>query len=162
MSASTAASTCSNRALGCRIRPPKEIPWCDHRVSKPSERCRRSRNPALSPTPGPRDARFNRPSKDPEPVARPRARRGLLEEALRRISGDSTEFEFRTNEDLVCGIELHTPSCRLAWSVRESVAELESQLIDAIDRVIPTDGMVDGSKSTGDEVASPDREQITQ
>lgn len=48
------------------------------------------------------------------------------------------DVEFRINTDIVCGIELQLLNTRVAWSVRECMAELESDLIDMIDRSIPT------------------------
>lgn len=46
--------------------------------------------------------------------------------------------DFRVNPQLVCGIELRVPSCKLAWSIRDSLAELKSDLVNSIDDVIPT------------------------
>ena len=45
--------------------------------------------------------------------------------------------QFQTNPDIIAGVELQLPNRRLAWSVRESMAELESQLVDLLDRSLP-------------------------
>ena len=58
--------------------------------------------------------------------------------AIRKATGSDVEIEFRVNSDLLCGIELRAPGCKLAWSFRECLAELESDLIDSIDQSIPS------------------------
>jgi len=47
------------------------------------------------------------------------------------------DITFRTNPQLICGIELHAPGCKLAWNIRESLAEVESDLIDAVEASLP-------------------------
>ncbi len=64
--------------------------------------------------------------------------RSAIAVAIRDVTGPDVEIEFRVNSDLVCGIELRAPGCKLAWSFRECLAELESNLIDAIDQTIPS------------------------
>lgn len=58
--------------------------------------------------------------------------------AIGEMAPSVTEPDFRVNSRLVCGIELRTAGCRLAWSIRDSLAELESKLIHSIDNVMPT------------------------
>ena len=58
--------------------------------------------------------------------------------AIRKATGSDVDIEFRVNSDLLCGIELRAPGCKLAWSFRECLAELESDLIDSIDQSIPS------------------------
>jgi F-type H+-transporting ATPase subunit b len=58
--------------------------------------------------------------------------------AIRDATTPHAAVEFHKNNDLVCGIELQAPGCKLAWSVRESLAELESDLIDAVSQHMPT------------------------
>gem|GEM_PF-2793590 len=54
-------------------------------------------------------------------------------------------LDFRVSPRLVCGIELRAAGNKVAWSVRESLAELESDLIDAIDQAIPSTPSADGT-----------------
>lgn len=65
--------------------------------------------------------------------------------AVRQVTKLDGEVDFRINPDLVCGIELHAGGCKLAWSIREALAELESSLIDAIEAVVPSTATVDAS-----------------
>jgi F-type H+-transporting ATPase subunit b len=60
-----------------------------------------------------------------------------IDHAIRSVTGSDAAIEFRTNPDLICGIELTTQGCKVAWSIQESIAELESDLIDAIDGPMP-------------------------
>lgn len=57
-----------------------------------------------------------------------------LSQALKEFNGG---IEFRTNPQLVCGIELQMPGHRLSWNLREALAEVESDLIDAIEETLP-------------------------
>ncbi|MEQ9407392.1 MAG: hypothetical protein RIK87_06675 [Fuerstiella sp.] len=67
------------------------------------------------------------------------AERERIEREVRRLVEADVSVEFRENDQLICGIELQAPGCKLAWSVRELMAELESDLIDAIDVAVPSD-----------------------
>lgn len=51
--------------------------------------------------------------------------------------GACQEVTFRVNAQLVCGIEVRAPGCKLAWSIRDSLAELKSKLVDSIDQLVP-------------------------
>ncbi|MCP4782812.1 MAG: hypothetical protein GY903_15370 [Fuerstiella sp.] len=64
--------------------------------------------------------------------------RDRIAEAIRDITHPDVHIDFRENSDLLCGIELRAPGCKLAWSIRESLAELDSSLIDFIDQAIPS------------------------
>lgn len=88
--------------------------------------------------------------------------RNAIELAIHRITEHSAAFEFKTNPDLVCGIELHTQGCRLAWSAREAVAELESQLIDAVDHAVPATNDSPNPESTHTNAPQSSVEQIVQ
>lgn len=63
--------------------------------------------------------------------------RSSVRDAVAELSQSNTDLEFRINPALICGIELRAPGCKLAWSIRDSLAELESELIDSFDDVIP-------------------------
>jgi F-type H+-transporting ATPase subunit b len=89
--------------------------------------------------------------------------RDLIAAAIRGITQSDVDIEFRRNADLVCGIELRAPGCKLAWSIRESLAELESDLIDSIDQAIPSAVMepatIAGSApDTSTRISAPGRE----
>lgn len=47
------------------------------------------------------------------------------------------QVDFTVNPRLICGIELQTPDCRFTWSLQEAMAEVESDLIDAIEKTLP-------------------------
>ena len=63
--------------------------------------------------------------------------RSRVAAAIEQITATDLEIEFRESAELICGIELRAPGCKLAWSIREFLAEVESDLIDAIDEAIP-------------------------
>lgn len=65
--------------------------------------------------------------------------RDRLSQALQDVPSD---LVFRTSPQLVCGIELQAPGCRLSWNLRETLAEVESDLIDALEETLP-DGTAD-------------------
>lgn len=53
------------------------------------------------------------------------------------LSDVSSEVTFRCNSNLICGVELQCPGYRFTWNLREAVAEVESDLIDAIEATLP-------------------------
>jgi F-type H+-transporting ATPase subunit b len=52
--------------------------------------------------------------------------RGRVEAAVAALRGPHTGVEFATAPDLLCGIELQIAGRRLAWSVRDYLADLEA------------------------------------
>ena len=87
-----------------------------------------------------------------EPIAAALRKDGLVIETSHDLSGDEQSeivnriqsladenggVDFRVNAKLVCGIELHAPGCKLAWSIRDALAKVESDLIDAVENAIP-------------------------
>ncbi len=46
-------------------------------------------------------------------------------------------IDFAVNPQLICGIELQSPDFRFTWSIQEALAEVESDLIDAIESTLP-------------------------
>lgn len=66
--------------------------------------------------------------------------------------GVSVEPDFHVNPELICGIELRAAGCKLAWSFRDSVAELESDLTASIDELIPTESH--GASAAQEELAT--------
>ena len=65
------------------------------------------------------------------------ADRAKIKAVVDALIDHDAEVAFRTNPDLICGIELKSTGCRLGWSAREPLAELETDFIDAINDSIP-------------------------
>ena len=61
----------------------------------------------------------------------------LRSRILSILSRSDAKVMFRTNPDLIGGIELTSSDSRIGWSVREPLAELESDFLDAIDASLP-------------------------
>ena len=85
--------------------------------------------------------------------------------AIRKVTGSNVEIEFRMNPELLCGVELRAPGCKLAWSIRECLAELESDLIDSIDQSIPSAvaepaDVVSSTPELATDAASPAAESV--
>lgn len=57
-----------------------------------------------------------------------------LADAL-RAGFPNAQISFQTNPSLICGLELRLPQARFAWSVRECLAEIDSDLIDRLTHV---------------------------
>ncbi len=72
------------------------------------------------------------------------------------LSQTQGAVRFETNPKLICGIGLQTPGFRFAWNVQESVAELESDLIDAVEATLP--GGAEASFTRGASQSSEARE----
>lgn len=53
-----------------------------------------------------------------------------------RTSSDA-DLQFRVTPELICGLELRTDGSKLAWSFRDSLAELEADLIDSFHDRLP-------------------------
>lgn len=68
------------------------------------------------------------------PIA-PEARERLFL-ALRRELDDSVEARFTTSADIICGVELRTPSHRFVWNVDSYLEGLEASLFEALDKNI--------------------------
>jgi|GEM_PF-999197 len=60
--------------------------------------------------------------------------RNLILEALSSLD---QPIDFDINPRLICGIELQSPDSRLTWSFQETLAEVESDLIDALEDRLP-------------------------
>lgn len=58
--------------------------------------------------------------------------RQQISEAVQQLTHADTACTFHQNAALICGIELQSPGVKVAWSIQESLAELESDLIDTI------------------------------
>jgi len=54
--------------------------------------------------------------------------------ALEPLAG---QVVFDVSQQLICGIELQAPDCRFTWSIQEALAEVESDLIDALEDTLP-------------------------
>lgn len=63
--------------------------------------------------------------------------RDSLRAIICRFTEPDIAVDFRVNSQLICGIELRTAGCRLAWSIRDSLVELESDLMESIDEYVP-------------------------
>lgn len=59
--------------------------------------------------------------------------REQLSLALRRELDDDLEARFTTSADLICGVELRTPSHRFVWNVDSYLESLEARLFVALD-----------------------------
>lgn len=76
--------------------------------------------------------------------------RSTVRQAIVESGSPDIDPEFLVNPELICGIELRSTGCKLAWSVRDTLAEMESELIDSLDEVIPIE-----------ETSSLDRAEVT-
>lgn len=59
-----------------------------------------------------------------------------IRDVVAGVASSVADLEFKVNSALICGIELRAPGCKLAWSIRDSLAEVESNLIDSFDDVV--------------------------
>jgi F-type H+-transporting ATPase subunit b len=64
----------------------------------------------------------------------PESDQSLIAKALMPLKD---RLDFSVNPRLICGIELQAPDCRFTWSLQEALAEVESDLIDAIENTLP-------------------------
>lgn len=62
-----------------------------------------------------------------------------VRDAVAELGLSNANIEFKVNPQLICGIELRAPGCKLAWSIRDSLAEVESDLIDSFEEIVPED-----------------------
>lgn len=62
--------------------------------------------------------------------------RKRLQTAIESINGDA-EVDFRINPDIIGGVEIQSHDSRVAWSARECLAKLDSELVDLIDHSMP-------------------------
>ena len=69
--------------------------------------------------------------------------RTRIEAALQDLN---PKIEFQINPQLICGIEILAPGCRFTWNLRESLAEVESDLIESIEETLP--GIARGHSDT--------------
>ena len=58
--------------------------------------------------------------------------RAQILHAVRQLTQTDADCEFHRNPALICGIEVQSPGVKVAWSIQESLAELESDLIDTL------------------------------
>ena len=59
-----------------------------------------------------------------------------VESAVRHLTGSDKPIAFHTRPELVCGVELQISGHRLAWSGRNALAGIESQLLAALDHQV--------------------------
>ena len=60
-----------------------------------------------------------------------------IRQSLEQLVPTTVNVNFQVDADLACGIEVHTDSCRLAWTIRDSLEKLHSSLVDAVNEIVP-------------------------
>lgn len=57
--------------------------------------------------------------------------------AIQQAGNADLELDFQQSPELICGIELRAGGNKFSWTIQDSIAELESNLIDAIEASVP-------------------------
>lgn len=60
-----------------------------------------------------------------------------IREVIVGLDSSVQNLEFKINPQLICGIELWSPGCKLGWTVRDSLSDMESDLLKCFDNMIP-------------------------
>jgi F-type H+-transporting ATPase subunit b len=59
--------------------------------------------------------------------------RQRVRQAVKEHLTNARDLQFETSPDLICGIELHTPGYKIAWSIENYLANLEDRLDDVLE-----------------------------
>lgn len=66
----------------------------------------------------------------------PDGERHRITEILQQELTDGLEIEFRTQAELICGIELQAAGYKVCWSISETLESLEEQFVQALDETM--------------------------
>jgi F-type H+-transporting ATPase subunit b len=75
-----------------------------------------------------------------------------IENAIKVVTGPQTKFQFKTNVELISGIELSANGFKLAWSIKGYLDELEKSIsatIKAKEQSVPVSSAVTENKKDG-------------
>lgn len=70
----------------------------------------------------------------------PEAEQVSIRERISAVTPLVKDIRFQVNPELICGIQMRSSNCKLGWNIQGTVADIESDLLDCFNRIIPDAG----------------------